>query len=54
MSDLETRDPSTGAEPKEESALKPLIYILIVPAIFIAVLQWSGLPAIVVHAATGN
>ncbi len=37
----------------EQSALKPLIYILVIPFALIALLQWSGLPAVLVKAVGG-
>lgn len=43
------------AEPVvEHSAFKPLLYILILPMAVIVLLQWSGLPAMCVHALTGH
>lgn len=38
----------------EQSALKPLIYILILPLALIALIQWSGLPAVMMNALTGH
>lgn len=54
MATTETRDPSVGAEPEQQSALKPLIYILVVPSILIAILQWTDLPSMIVKAVTGH
>lgn len=38
---------------EEQSALKPLVYILILPFALIALLQWSGLPRVILQAVTG-
>lgn len=38
----------------EELALKPLIYILVLPMLLLIVLQWSGLPARIVSLITGH
>ena len=42
----ETLDAVTEID--EQSALKPLLYILVLPFLFIALLQWSGLPSALV------
>jgi len=48
-------DPSAPTEATpEQSALKPLLYILVLPFAVIALLQWSDLPALLVKSVTGH
>lgn len=56
MSDTHTPDPSVPVTPavEEQSAFKPLLYVLVLPLLLIALLQWSDLPALLVHAITGH
>lgn len=52
--------PENHEEPKkpetqtEELALKPLIYVLVLPMLLLILLQWSGLPARIVSLITGH
>lgn len=41
-------------EPPQQSAFKPLVYVLIIPMLLLALLQWTNLPAWCVHAITGS
>lgn len=45
------RDLSTKTD---EIAIKPLIYILVMPIVLLFVLQWTGLPTYFVHLVTGH
>lgn len=38
----------------EELAIKPLIYILVLPMVLLILLQWSGLPSRIVSLVTGH
>lgn len=54
-----TADHAATPEPAPETvyeglAIWPLVYILVLPAALIGILQWSGLPAWLMHAVTGH
>lgn len=50
-----TTTPEPAPEVEYEGlAIWPLIYILVLPAAVIGILQWSGLPAWLMHVVTGH